>query len=205
MNQTISVSGFGTAAAPPDLAILDIGVEVLARSVAEARATAANAMEAVIASLRDNEIGDAKLKTTSYTINPEYDHRQGSRLTGFRVANIVEVEIEDMVRLGEIIDAAAAAGSEHVIVRSLRFAHRDPAALEMEARSRAWQDASGKAKQLARLAGVEVGGVVAISEQQHQRGPVPMRAMAMETAAAAPIETGELAVMISILVEFEID
>ncbi len=30
MNQTISVSGIGTAAAPPDLAILDIGVEVLA-------------------------------------------------------------------------------------------------------------------------------------------------------------------------------
>ncbi len=78
--------------------------------------------------------------------------------------------------------------------------------LEKEARSRAWQDASGKAKQLATLAGVEVGGVVAMSEQQHQRGPLPpMRAMAMETAAAAPIETGELAVAISIQVEFEID
>jgi hypothetical protein len=205
MNQTISVSGIGTAAAPPDLAILDIGVEVMAGSVAGARATAANAMEAVVASLRDSEIGDAKLKTTSYTIIPEYDHRQGSRLAGFRVTNIVEVEIEDMVRLGEIIDVAAAAGSEHVIVRSLRFAHRDVAALETEARSRAWQDASGKARQLAMLAGVEVGGVVAMSEQQHQRGPVPMRAMAMETAAAAPIEAGELAVTISIHIDFEID
>jgi uncharacterized protein len=205
MNQTISVSGIGTAAAPPDLAILDIGVEVLGRSVAQARATATNAMEAVIASLRDSEIADTKMKTTSYTINPEYDHRQGSRLTGFRVTNIIEIEIEDMVRLGEIIDVAAAAGSDHVIVRSLRFAHRDPGVLETEARSRAWLDASAKARQLAMLAGVEVGGVVAISEQHNQRGPVPMRAMAMEAAAAVPIETGELAVTISIHVEFEID
>jgi hypothetical protein len=206
MNQTISVSGSGSAAAPPDLAVIDIGVEVVAVSVAEARATASHAMDAVLTSLRQSGIGDAELSTTSYTINPEYDHRDGRRLCGFRVANMVEVEIDDMERLGEIIDTAAAAGSEHVVIQGLRFAHKDPAVLEKEARSRAWQDASDKARQLATLAGVEVGDVVSMSEQLHRGGQLPpMRAMAFEAAAPAPIEAGELAVAISIHVEFEID
>lgn len=206
MNQTISVSGTGTAAAPPDLAVIDIGVEVMALAVAEARRTASRAMDDVLTSLRQSGVADARLSTTSYTISPEYDHRGERRLRGFRVANMVRVEIEDMEQLGEIIDAAAAAGSDHVVIQSLRFGHKDPAALEMEARSRAWQDASEKARQLASLAGVAVGDVVSMSEQQHLGGPrVPMRAMAVEAAAMAPIETGELSVVISIQVEFEID
>ena len=68
-----------------------------------------------------------------------------------------------MDSVGETIDAAAAAGSDHVVVQGLRFAHQDETALAAKAREAAWADASTKARQLAGLADVELGAVVAIS------------------------------------------
>lgn len=205
MNQTIAVSGVGTAASAPDLAVLDIGVEVRARSIAAARAAASEAMEAVLDALREGGVADSGLTTTTYRIHADYDHRAGRRLQGYSVTNMVAAEIEDLDSLGSIIDSATEAGSEHIVVRGIHFAHRDPVALESEARSRAWQDAKRKAQQLAALGGVGLGDVVAMSEQRHAGGgPSPVRALAAE-AAAAPVETGERAVTIAIQVEFEID
>jgi len=206
MNQTIAVSGTGTASAPPTLAVVDIGVEVVDSSVATARAAAATDMAAVVASLRESGVADTRISTITYTINPEYDHGAGRRFVGYRVVNTVAAQIEDIDAVGDILDAATGAGGEHVVVRALRFQHQDPAGLEAEARTHAWDDTRNKARQLAELAGVVLGRVVAISEQPHQGGaPVPLRAMAVAAAGGAPIETGELAVTVSIHAEFEID
>jgi uncharacterized protein YggE len=205
VNQTIAVSGTGAASAPPDLAIVDLGVEVVAGSVAAARAAAATAMEAVLASLREHGVSDAGLTTTSYTIRPEYDHQDRRRLRGYRVINLVEASIADLEGLGDIIDSATISGGEHSVVHGLRFAHQDPTALAAEARARAWESAKAKAQQLAELAGIGLGGVVAISEKDRLGGdPSPFRALAA-VEAAAPIEAGELTVTITVQVEFEID
>ena len=205
MNNTIAVSGTGSAAAAPDLAIVEIGVDVLARSVAAARSAAATEMGAVVASLRNSGLQDADISTTSYNIHPEYDHRERRRLRGYRVSNMVEARIKDMDSVGETIDdAAAAAGSDHVVVQGLRFAHQDESALAADARTAAWADASAKAEQLAELAGVPLGSVVAVAEHRSHGGGPPMRARAMEAAMAAPIEPGQLGVTISIEAEFSI-
>ncbi len=202
MNQTIAVNGVGTAAAPPELAIVQIGVDVIARTVAGARATAATGMAGIIDALRTGGLQDGDLTTTSYEIHPEYDHREGRRLRGFRVANTVEARISALDRLGEIIDSATEAGSDHAVVRGLRFAHDDDKSLASQARNAAWADAEAKATQLAELAGVSLGPVTAIAERSAH--PSPMRAMAMEAVAAPPMEPGDLALTVSIDVEFAI-
>jgi uncharacterized protein YggE len=163
-------------------------------------------MTAVVASLRSSGIDEADLSTAAYNIHPEYDHREGRHLRGYRVSNMVEARIRNMDSVGETIDAAAAAGSEHVVVQSLRFAHQDETALAAKAREAAWTDASAKAKQLAGHADVELRAVVAVTEHRgHVGGSPPMRARAMEAAMAAPIESGELSVNVTIEVEFAID
>ncbi len=202
MNHTVAVTGAGSASAAPDLVIVDIGVEVQATSVAAARSASSAEMSAVIASLRQSGLEDADLTTTAYTINPEYDHRDGRRLRGYRVANMVEARIKEIEAVGEIIDAAA--GADHAVVRGLRFAHQDESGLATRARAAAWEDAKTKADQLAGLAGVELGPVVAMAEHRSHGGGPPLRAMAMEAAVAPPIESGELAVNVTIEVEFSL-
>lgn len=204
MNETIAVSGVGSASGPPDRAVVNIGVEVMARSVAEARSTAAADIGNVLESLRGNGLDDADLSTSSYSINPEYDHRDGRRLRGYRVSNVIEARVDQLDELGSIIDAAAQAGSDNTIVNGLRFLHQDDANLAATARAAAWQDARDKAEQLADLAGVGLGPVVAMSEMSQQGGMPPMRAMAREAAMVTSIEAGELGVTVTLQVEFGI-
>lgn len=204
MNETIAVTGTGSAAGPPDIALVNIGVEVLAGSVAEARATAAADIAAVLESLRGSGLTDSDLTTASYSINPEYDHREGRRLRGYRVSNMIEAQVRDLDDLGAIIDAAAQAGTDNTIVNGLRFVHENDIDLAATARTAAWEDARVKATQLADLAGVGLGPVVSMSEQRHGGGMPPMRAMAREAAMVTSIEPGELGVLVTIDVEFGI-
>ena len=141
---------------------------------------------------------------TSYSINPEYDHQEGKRLRGYRVSNVVEAQIENLEELGQILDAAAHAGSDHTIVNGLRFLHKNPTELSAQARSAAFADARAKATQLAELAEVGLGPVVSMSEQgQHGGGP-PLRAAVREAAMATSIESGEMDVNVTLHVEFAI-
>ena len=204
MNETIAVTGAGSAAGPPDVAIVNIGVEVLAKSVASATAAAASDIASILESLRGNGLGDGDLSTTSYSINPEYDHREGRRLRGYRVSNLIEARVESLDKLGQIVDAAAQAGSDHTIVNGLRFLHKNPTELAALARSAAFDDARAKAIQLAELAGVGLGPVVSMSEQDHHGGGPPLRAMAREAAMVTSIESGEMDVNVTLHVEFAI-
>lgn len=204
MNETIAVSGSGSASGPPDVAIVNIGVEVMARSVGEARAVAAADIGHILDSLRSNGLDDGDISTSSYSINPEYDHREGRRLRGYRVSNIIEARVAQLEELGAIIDAAAAAGSDNTVVNGLAFLHKSDAGLGTIARAAAWADARSKAEQLAELAGVGLGPVVAMNEQGHHGGMSPMQDMAREASIDTSIESGELGVTVTLHVEFSI-
>ena len=65
---------------------------------------------------------------------------------------------------GAIIDAATAAGGDATVVNNLAFSIEDNAELLQMARTAAWADAEGKARQLAQLAGLELGTAISITE-----------------------------------------
>lgn len=84
----IFATGTGKATAAPDLAILRLGVQDLAATVSEARTTAATAMTAVIASLKEDGVLEKDIQTGRYSIQPRY--------TGREVTRCVPVEPADM-------------------------------------------------------------------------------------------------------------
>lgn len=69
----LSVTGSGTATASPDLAYVSLGVEAEERTAATARYAAAQAMAAVLESLRENNIDGSDIQTTYFSIRPVYD------------------------------------------------------------------------------------------------------------------------------------
>ena len=65
----IWVSGQGRVTAAPDLAILNLGVEAFAGTVAEARGEAAVAMTQVLEALRSAGIAERDIQTRFFNIN----------------------------------------------------------------------------------------------------------------------------------------
>lgn len=201
----ITVSGEGRVAGTPDTLTLTIGINLERDTVAQATDDAARLATDLIDALKAEGIEEADIQTANYSIYPVYDYRNDSRrLIGYRVSNDVRVKIRDLDRAGEIIDSASAQGGNEVVVQGVGFSLEDNELLVIAAREAAWQDAQGKAEQLARLAGVALGTPTTISESFSAPPPIQRLAYAEDAAGGAttPIQVGELDVSVTIQVTF---
>lgn len=201
----ITVSGEGRVAGTPDTLTLTIGINLERDTVARATEDAAQLATDLLAALKVEGIEEADIQTANYSIYPSYDYRNDTRrLIGYRVSNEVRVKIRDLDRAGEIIDSASAQGGNEVVVQGLGFSLEDNELLVIAARQAAWEDAHGKAEQLARLAGVALGTPTTISESFSAPPPIHRLAYAEDAAAGAstPIQAGELDVSVTIQVTF---
>ncbi len=208
----ITVSGSGSAFGEPDVAVLTLGVEAEAPTVAEARSEAAEAMDATLQAMKDGGVEEIDIQTTRFSINPQYDYSGDGppKLTGFFVENLVTVKIREIDDTGDLIDAAAAAGGDLIRVQNLRFTIDNPSALEDEARVAAMEEAKKKAETLAAVAGVSLGAPRSISESG---GFSPISFSGADFAArplaaadvGSPIETGELEVRVQVQVAYGLE
>jgi len=170
----IRVTGRGEVTAKPDTGFFTVGIEVTARTVADARDEAADAANDVIASIRSNGVDSEDIKTTSLSIFPEYSYPgdgEQPTVAGYRVATSVTVTVRELDRFSGIVDDAVAAGSDAVRLSGIWFDIEDTAALLEQAREIAMQDARDKAGQLAELADVDLGEPLSISETTSTQPP----------------------------------
>jgi uncharacterized protein len=198
------VTGIGHSSASPDVMTVDMGISVLAVTVAEARSLATTKAQGLIATLKDGGLSDEDIQTARYSIHPEYDHLEGQqRLRGYRVSNDIQVVLRDLVSAGEILDGATAVGGDEVTINNVSFSIEDQTAVRDLAREAAWRDALARAEHLARLSGRSLGEVVEIVETTGRPpGPGPVHRMALAAEDATPIEAGTAAITVSLEVRF---
>lgn len=203
----ISVAGTGDVFGTPDTLTVDLGISVLRPTVSEATSRATELATVLLATLTQQGIAEQDIQTSNYSIYPEYDYsNEQQRIIGYRVANMLTVKVRDLDKAGAIIDAAAAAGGNDVVVQGVWFSLEDNAAMVAEARKAAWEDTLGKAQQLAELAGVTLGSPISISESFSPTVPPVFytETQARGDAAAAPIQEGQLSVQVTLQVQFAI-
>ena len=145
------------------------------------------------------------VRTSLLSVQPRYDYRDNRppRLTGYELANVVEVTVRDLARLGDVVDGTLQAGATSLDGLSFRVA--DPAPPEREARVRAMAAARARADVLAEAGGLEIVGVSDIVEGGVGPPPTPrMKAERMMLAADAstPVEAGSMEVSVSVVVTY---
>ncbi|MXY36410.1 MAG: DUF541 domain-containing protein [Dehalococcoidia bacterium] len=208
-SRSISVTGTGEVRAEPDIATVNTGVEVRADTVAAARAGAAEASNAIIATLRAHGVEEGDVRTVDFYVYPEYHYRDETpRVTGYVFSNTVQVTVRDVEGIGELIDAIAVAGGDAVRFGGISFAHADPGALAEEARELAIADARAKAEQLAELTGVTLGSIITVVETSWAAplvGLGPRAEFAADDSFGASIQPGTSAVVVTVQAAWEIE
>ena len=223
-NTGISVTGSGKASAAPDLAVLSLGVEAFAGSVAEARNQAAGAMDQVINVLLASGIPEKDIQTRHFNINPRYTSREVTRclganqtncfkereqvIIGYQVTNQLSVQVRELDAVGSLIDGVTAAGGDLIRFQGVNFSIEDTQALEIEAREAAVADLVTKATQIADLTGVALGKPVFITEVGRSAPKsLAIASRSFDGAAAAietPILAGEQDVVITLQARYAI-
>ena len=210
VGQGITVIGTGKVSGTPDVAYITVGIDTEASSVQQAVNDNKSKMTALLATLKGLGVEDKDIRTTNYSVYTQRAPVVGSNGSGdngpitYHVSNQVSVTVRDVSQLGEVLDKAVAAGANNIY--GVNFSVADPSKLEADARAKAVADAKARAQDLAKLAGVNLGDVVSVSEVVG--GPVYNMPQAMPAAGlgggGAPIQPGELEVSVSIQITYAI-
>lgn len=195
LERWISVSASGDASVAPDLALVRFAVSENGKQLDAARNAVNARASAVLARVRDLGVAEGDLQAPDIHFQPEYDYRQGQKLTGYRVVRRMTARVRDLERLGPLLDAVVAAGANEV--QGAEMAASDPSAADHAALAAAVATARARAEAIAQAAGVTLGDVVRVEEGEAAgTGPRPMGMMAMAESADVPTEVvaGDLAV-----------
>ena len=207
--RTISLTGAGTASATADEATIRMGVEVTKDSAAEAISDNAESMAAVINALKLMGISEDDIKTTSYSVYPQYDWTEDGRvLLGYTVTNMVQVTVKDLDIIGDVIDAAGSTGANRMDGISFGLSDAKTQDLKNTAYVLALGDATDKADLIADTLGLTISGVQSVTENSY----VPARTyveyaeagsdMAISSKAPTPIISGDLSVSVNVHIVF---
>jgi uncharacterized protein len=193
---SIRVTGDAEVSARPDRVQIDIGVSTRAPRSQDAAAQNAREVDAVLGALRSAAGPAAQLKTVSYALNPNYQyHPNGAEptLTGYTATNVVRVTLDDLAKLGGVIDAATRSGANQV--QGVQFTLRDQDAARAQALRQAAIRARSEAEVLAAALNLRIVRVLTVEEASPRIVPV-VRSFAAGRSAAAevatPVEAGTL-------------
>jgi uncharacterized protein YggE len=183
----ITTTGQASVRRPPDVAFLTVGVETRAKSPRDAQRQNADEAAAMQRRLNDAGISRDALRTLGVDLQQEFDFNQGRRTPRDYVArNTIEVRVEDVGRVGEIVDAAVQGGATST--GGVRFDLRDRATAERDAVRLAVADARSRAEAAATGAGRTIGRILRIEESREDT-IVMARPMFAAAAAQAPTPT----------------
>jgi uncharacterized protein YggE len=204
----IRVTGDARVTAKPDRVQVDIGVTTRAAQSQEAASQNARQVDAVLAAVRKVAGPTAVLKTISYALNPNYQyHPNGGEptLEGYTALNVVRVTLDDLAKIGAVIDAATQSGANHV--QGVQFTLRDQDAVRAEALREAALRARAEADVLAAALGLKVLRVLTVEESSPRVTPIVYGAAprAMTSAAApTPVEAGTLDITADVTLSVEV-
>jgi uncharacterized protein YggE len=212
---SMQITGHGEVTAKPDSAYVTSGVTSQGMTAKEALDANTADMTKLIEVLKAAGINEDDIQTSGFSVNPNYvysDARDQNgyqlppKINGYTVMNSVTVYVRDLQALGAVLDQAVTVGAN--TINGVNFAVDDPAELYNQARKAAFADARAKADLYAEAAGVELGALALVSEQQTYNQPQPMYLKAEAAVSrdmAVPIQAGSLTFSIDVNVNWDLE
>ncbi|MGI6609175.1 MAG: SIMPL domain-containing protein [Limnochordia bacterium] len=199
-------TGSAEITAVPDEATVVIGVSVLSQTAASAQSEVAMRMEEMRRAIQRLGVPDKSIQTRDFRVGAEYDYREGQQvLRGYRATHDLYIKIDDIARLGAVLDAVVNAGASNV--REIQFGTSRAPELLRQALTAAVRDAREKAEALAEGAGVTTLRVNRIQDQTGYSAPArnelrTASKAAFDMGAQTEIAPGEITLRANVQVEF---
>ncbi len=158
--KSVTITGQGKVTYTPDLAILNLGVQIDKVAKPEDALNQLNTkVSNIIAAVTAVGIAPADIQTQNYSLYPQYDYKDNiSTVSGYNANEQLVIKVsgydKDQNRLSQVIAAASKAGANQV--NSLSFDASNMNDLKQEARVKAIADAKAKSTALADSAGIRL-------------------------------------------------
>ena len=198
----IVVSGAGVSSAKADKATVTLGVYTEDESASTAASENAVAMTAVLDAVKALGVSEDDIATVSYSVYPDYDYER-KETVGYRVTNMVSIELNDLNIVGDVLDAATNAGANRVNGITFGLSESKIEELKTAAYTEALEVAEAKAELIASTYDITITGVYYVTESSYTPyRNYPMYETASMDGASTPIIEGSLSISVNINAAF---
>ncbi len=207
---SITVTGDADVAATPDRAQVSLGAVVETRQAVDAQKQLAQVIRRILGEIKALGVTDEKIRTSGVSLTPVYSQPkprtdpepEAPRIVGYRATNSVRVYMDDLERVGTVIDAGIAAGANQL--SSLSFQLKDDLAFRQKVLRLAAQEARVKAETIASALNLQLGEVLEVREDGAQTSYPVERRFAAPAAAGTPIQPGQIQVSAAVTIRFRL-
>lgn len=201
---TISVSATESMSVTPDLATVDLGVTTSGASANAAQDANTEKTNALLAGLQELGIESKDLKTSYYTVYPQYDYnRSPAVVVGYEASQTITVRVRNRDLVSSVLEKAGNLGA--TAISSLRFEVDDEDSVKALVREKAIAKAYEQALSVADTMGARIGGVVSYSETSGSDVPVYYDSYRAVGGGSAPdIAQGENEIEMTVYIDFSL-
>ncbi len=160
----LAVVGEGKVEVTPDTAYVDAGITVnQVASVGEAQKKIDETNNKIIDALREIGIEKGDIKTSNYSIYPNYKYENNdNKIDGYNGNATIEIKVRDPQLASKVIETVTAAGANQI--QGSRFVVGKPELYREEARNAAIKNAKDQAQKIAKDLGIKLGRITNIVE-----------------------------------------
>lgn len=182
-DRRIHVGGDATVTRMPDRASVRFGVVSTAERPEEARSTNASASEKALRAIRELGVPERSIRLERLQLRPDYRYTPegGREQIGYEVERMVAVQLDSLELLPTLVARIVEQGANRLEQVQYELTEREEA--RNEALQQAVRDARDRARHMAEAAGVSVGSVIRLGEQQVDVPRPVFQAEAMRAAA----------------------
>lgn len=200
----LRVSGSGSISTEPDRATFSIGVEETGDDADAVSDRLAERVESVREALLDAGLDEDDVETDRFRL------REQRQEPGYQGSHSLSVDIDDVDRVGELIDTAIEAGADGIGRVSFTLEESTREELREDALEKAIDDARDEAEHVAAIKDMEIVAVGEIDVESRGISPFEMRYTAAEVAedddaGDTDIEEGDVEVSASVSVTYVIN
>jgi uncharacterized protein YggE len=209
----LTVRGSGEVSAAPDQALVQLGTAARSERAADAQQQVNRVVGAILKAIKAAGIPAENISTTELTLLPVFERTNGSsaeqaslpRIIGYSATNIVRVEIHEINKIGDVIDAGIGAGANRL--EGLSFELKDDTLFRQKALQQAVLNARQKAEAIVDALNLRLVRILAITEEGIQTLRPQFRVQRMVSAAAetTPVEPGRIQVSASVVMDYQIE
>jgi uncharacterized protein YggE len=192
----------------PDAAVLSLSVVTQSARAITAQQENARKSDAVGNAIKAAAGATAEIKTSDYSLQPQYDYRDSRlpKIIGYDARNSVIVTMSDLNKVGAVIDAASQAGANSI--DNVSFILRQTSPARGQALSDATRQAMNKAHSIAQALGGRVSRVVEENESATTAEPrehYTNMQYSVTKMSATPITSGQLSIRSNVQLVVEIE
>lgn len=204
---TIAVTGTGLASGSPDQCRLQISLNHLADTAAEALAATADVATNAMNALADVQIDRCDVRTVGLSVQDFFDQAQ-QKVTAHIGSYQLDLVIRPIEEAGGVLAILSEAVGDALQIRGITLTVEDPEPLKSQARRLAVQDAKKRATEIADEVGVSLGSILSILDDATASiNFAQRRAMSASGPMAAnmPIEAGNVTISSAVTLTYEIE